>query len=122
LCKHIGLHFFTLGQRKGIGLSGGPYYVIGFHIARNQLIVGKKFAALLKHAELTDCNWLLPQLPSKSFVCHVLPRYHHQPIKAKVIIADQSVKVVFSKKCLITSGQYCVFYDKSACLGAGRIK
>jgi len=48
LGEHPGLHFFTIGQRKGIKLSGGPYFVKGFNLPKNYLIVTKDKRKLFK--------------------------------------------------------------------------
>ena len=60
LGRHKGLHFYTIGQRKGIGLSGGPYFVVDFDQSSNSLIVSSNTKDSSKERFLSDiCNFEL---------------------------------------------------------------
>ncbi len=115
LGKHEGLHFYTIGQRKGIGLSGGPYFVIEKDFKNNILVVSKNKKDLLKKELVAkNINWILrKKLPVS---CDVKIRYKSNFAKAKVFEnpsagSGQSGKIIFQKpEEAITPGQSAVFY------------
>lgn len=123
LGKHNGLWFYTIGQRKGLGFSGGPYYVIKKDFKKNILIISKSEKYLLeKELIAKNVNWILPQkLPINA---DVKIRYKSDFAKAKIIkINNKKIKVVFNKpQKAITSGQSVVFYKKDQLLGGGIIE
>jgi len=116
--RHDGLWFYTIGQRKGIGLSGGPFYVVDKDMKKNVLVISKDKKDLLKK-ELTakDINWISKvKLPLK---VEAKIRYRHK--SAKAVVYDKG-RVVFNKpQRAITSGQSVVFYNKEELLGGGII-
>ncbi len=123
LGKHKGLHFYTIGQRKGIGLSGGPYYVSKKDLDKNELIVSlktKDFAS--KEILLDNCNFLGKiKFPIK---CNVKIRARSEFIKVEIFDVKENgmIKVIFlHPEPSVTPGQYCVFYKNKRCLGNGRI-
>jgi len=120
--KHQGLWFYTIGQRKGIGLSGGPYYVIGKDMKNNNLLVSKNQKDLEKKELVADdVNWIMPQkLPINE---EVKIRYKSNFAKAKIIKHGKGVKIIFQKpQRAITPGQSAVFYKEEELLGGGVIK
>ncbi|MCX6760057.1 MAG: tRNA 2-thiouridine(34) synthase MnmA [Candidatus Nealsonbacteria bacterium] len=115
---HIGLWFYTIGQRKGIGLSGGPFYVIDKDMKKNALIVSKDKKDLLKKELIAkDVNWISNvKLPLK---VEAKIRYRHKSAKA---VITNKFKVIFDKpQRAITPGQSVVFYNKEELLGGGII-
>ncbi len=123
LGEHRGLHFYTTGQRKGLGIPNGPYFVIGRDVEKNELIVSRSQKDLLaKSAVLSPCNFNLGK-PRKGMNVRVKIRSHHKLAKAKLSISKNGkVKIVFEKnQKSITPGQFAVFYDREICLGGGRI-
>jgi tRNA-specific 2-thiouridylase len=118
LGKHNGLFFYTIGQRKGIGLSGGPYYVIKKDFKKNRLVVSTNEKLLLKsEIKLKDIKWINKQeLPLK--------------IKAKIRYGQKEVEAILSKNKVlkfkspqkaITPGQSAVFYKGKELIGGGII-
>lgn len=112
--EHKGLWFYTIGQRKGIGLSGGPYYVIEKNLKTNTLIVSKNKADLEKKELVAkNVNWTSgrsPELP-----CKVMTRIRYNSPLASAIIKKQTrgsgLRVVFTKpQTAVTPGQSVVFY------------
>jgi tRNA-specific 2-thiouridylase len=124
LGRHNGLHFYTIGQRKGIGLSGGPYFVVGTDFVNNLLIVSTDIKDCSKKEILLDnCNFLADfKMP---ILCNVKIRARSELIKAKLYKIDDPgmCKIEFVKlQEGVTPGQYCVFYKGKTCLGNGRIR
>jgi tRNA-specific 2-thiouridylase len=122
LGNHNGLWFYTIGQRKGLEIAQGPWYVAEKDFKKNILIVSKDQKDLLKKELIAkDVNWILPQkLPINA---EVKIRYKSNFAKAKIIkINSKKIKIIFNKpQKAITSGQSVVFYDKNKLLGGGII-
>ncbi len=123
LGEHQGLWFYTIGQRKGIGLSGGPYFVVRKDFKNNNLIVSKNQKDLEnKKLIAKNVNWILPQqLPTSA---EIKIRYKSSLAKAKILAyKNKRVKIVFQKpQKAITSGQSAVFYKGPELLGGGVIE
>lgn len=116
--EHKGLWYYTIGQRKGIGLAGGPYYVLKKDTKKNRLIVTKKEKDLFsKELRFKKANWIFKK-PSFPLKIKAKIRYRHKPSLA-VLRKD---RVVFSKpQRASTPGQSVVFYLKDELLGGGVI-
>ena len=125
LGEHGGLHFYTIGQRKGIGLPGGPYYVLNKDLKKNLLIVTKNERNLYKK-ELTakNVNWISGKKPELPMRMKVKIRYRHQLASAVITKILNSkfyiLKFVQSQRA-ITPGQSVVFYQNQKLLGGGII-
>ncbi|MFA4846076.1 MAG: tRNA 2-thiouridine(34) synthase MnmA [Patescibacteria group bacterium] len=122
---HEGLAFYTIGQRKGLGIGGGePYYVVEKRPATKELVVTSNFHPALFRSELTasQLNWFRkPELPSS---CKARIRYR-QPLQQCVITAmNQSILSVrfHDPVRAVTPGQSIVFYDGEEVLGGGIIE
>jgi tRNA-specific 2-thiouridylase len=123
LGKHRGLWFYTIGQRRGLEIPQGPYYVVNKDFKRNILVVSKNQRDLdKKELVATNVNWVVSQkLPIKA---KVRIRYKSE-LSDALIKADkgESVTVVFDKpQKAITSGQSAVFYRGEELLGGGIIE
>ncbi len=113
LGKHKGLAFYTIGQRKGIKLPGGPFYVLRKDLKRNFLIITKNEKSLYKKELIAEnVNWISGKTPKFPLKAMAKIRYRHKP--ALVVINKQKegrIKVVFAKpQRAITAGQSVVFY------------
>src|SRR5581483_8409040 len=125
LGTHDGIHRFTVGQRKGIGLSGGtsPLYVLQLRTVDQQVVVGPRTS--LEQAALTasGVNWIAaaPQSPVRA---QVQIRHRHQAAPATVrALGDGRARVDFdAPQTAITPGQAVVFYDGDVVLGGGWIE
>ncbi len=125
LGRHNGLPNYTVGQRRGLGLSGAtvPMYVVALEPDSNQLIVGP--AEALGRSELlaTNVNWTMggPVSAGSRIQCQI--RYSGRPIDCRVYPQlGGSVRVVFAEPARgISPGQGAVFYDGPHCLGGGLI-
>lgn len=113
LGEHPGLLFYTIGQRQGVGLAGGPYYVAGFNIRKNQLIVSNKQndpRLYKKELLVKDVSWVLgePKMPLK---CRARIRYRGDLASATVVKKGKNILVKFTRPVrAVTPGQSVVFY------------
>jgi len=123
LSQHQGLHFFTIGQRKGIKLSNGPYFVAGFDKKKNALLVSKNKKDLLKKEIFVyPYHFISEEKTGKPIKAKVQIRYQQKPSLAQIIPEKRKLKIIFSKPVLAPcSGQFAVFYQKDRCLGGGKI-
>lgn len=119
LAGHEGLWLYTVGQRKRIGLSGGPYYVLKKDLKKNILVVTKNKKNLFKkNLRFREANWIQnkPKFPLST---EAKIRSSHQPARA---VIDKSGYLVFKEPQLApTPGQSVAFYKKSEMLGGGVI-
>lgn len=124
LGAHQGLYFYTIGQRKGLNIPNGPYYVQGFDISKNALIVTKNKKDLYKkEAILSPLNFISGKINKKSIKISAKIRYHSKSASANLHLLNKNkAKIIFEKtQKAITPGQFCVFYQKNICLGSGVI-
>lgn len=124
LGKHQGLHFYTIGQRKGIDLSAGPYFVVSKNFRNNTLIVSKNEQDLMaKEAILFPFNLIFGKKLENAVRIQAKIRSQHNPAKARLIpINSEQLKIIFDQpQKAITPGQFVVFYQDNACLGGGKI-
>ena len=124
LGKHNGLYFYTIGQRKGLNLSGGPFYVLDKDIKKNLLVVTKNEKDLYKKELIAkDINWLSGEEPKLPMKIKAKIRYRHEPDSATIKrLGRGRYKVIFSKpQRAVTPGQSAVFYNNQEMLGGGVI-
>ena len=123
--RHNGIHCYTVGQRKGLGVAlGKPAYVTKINSQTNDIYLGDRENALSKEAKVTNISWLGEKSPFESpFYCDVQIRYGHIPSRAKVeFLEDNEAKIVFDKpQFAITPGQSAAFYHERELLGGGWI-
>jgi tRNA-specific 2-thiouridylase len=125
LGTHAGIHRFTVGQRKGLGLASGtgmPMYVLALRPAEHQVVVGPK--ASLERTSLTasGVNWIVEE-PAETLRVTAQIRHRHEAAPATVrSLGDGRAEAVFDESQLaITPGQAVVFYDGDAVVGGGWI-
>ena len=123
LGTHTGLYKYTIGQRKGLGISNDvALYVIGFNKEKNELIVGTEKELYIKEFIVSDVNWLLFDKLEKELIVYVKTRYSSKAYKAKVIPYENNIKVIYDEpKKSITAGQSAVFYIDNIVIGGGKI-
>jgi tRNA-specific 2-thiouridylase len=124
LGRHEGIHRFTIGQRKGLGLSTGvPLYVVNIDAGDASVTVGPRED--LDRATLTASriNWMSGDVPAGPIRAHARIRYRHKDAPATITpLADDRVSVVFDEpQSAITPGQAVVFYDGDIVVGGGWI-
>ena len=123
LGKHTGLYNYTIGQRKGLGISYKvPLFVLGFNSVKNQVIVGEEEDLYKKEIIVTDINLLLEDKINEETEVEVKTRYSSKSAKAKIKQEEDKIRVVFEKpQRAITPGQSAVFYIGDIVLGGGKI-
>ena len=125
LGKHTGLYKYTIGQRKGLGISySEPLFVIGFNKNKNELIVGTENETYKKEMLVKDVNLLLVDELKDKMEVLVKTRYSSKEEKAIIEMTENNViKVIFDNPIQrITPGQSAVFYIDDIVLGGGIIE
>ncbi|MDA8227267.1 MAG: tRNA 2-thiouridine(34) synthase MnmA [Desulfitobacterium hafniense] len=129
LGQHQGLINYTIGQRKGLGVTfGKPMFVIGFNLDRNEVVLGEDPDVYAETLVAADLNWISIEELHEPIKVQAKVRYKAPPAPATVY-PDQiqagkvtRVKVVFdSPQRAITPGQAVVFYDDKIVVGGGKI-
>jgi tRNA-uridine 2-sulfurtransferase len=125
LGQHDGIHNYTIGQRKGIGIAADrPLYVIGIDAGKNQVIVGDRSSAQTPEFTAARVNWVSIAEPKAPIQAEVQIRYRSQPEAATLIpLSAGRVKVLFDEPQLsVTPGQAAVWYQGDLLLGGGVIE
>ena len=121
--RHDGVIHFTVGQRKGLGLSGNeePLFVIALDAANARVVVGPRAALATRTVNVRDINWLTAA--DGSFDCSVKVRSTRPPVPARVTpLSDNAASVeLLTPEESVAPGQACVFYRGSQVLGGGWI-
>jgi tRNA-specific 2-thiouridylase len=128
--EHIGLAFYTIGQRKGIGigglskLSGDAWYVAEKRVASNELVVvqGHDHPLLMKRSlRAEDTSWTSGRPPAQA--SHTAKtRYRQADAACRLTASDTGISVDFdAPQWAVTPGQSVVLYDQEVCLGGGVI-
>ena len=131
--EHIGLAFYTIGQRKGIGLGGrkgadgGAWYVAGKDLEKNELIVvqGHDHPCLLsRRLRAADLAWVSARPPAEGYRCTAKTRYRQKDAPCTVAaVSAAEMELEFDEaQWAVTPGQSAVLYDGDVCLGGGVIR
>ncbi|MCD8317565.1 MAG: tRNA 2-thiouridine(34) synthase MnmA [Paraprevotella sp.] len=131
--KRIGTHkgywFHTIGQRKGLGLGGGPWFVVKKDIGRNILYVSRGYDTLLQYGHgfnLADFHFITDNPWGDAAEVDVTFKTRHQPnfMKGKLFRAEQGYRLESPERIQgIAPGQFGVIYDADSriCIGSGEI-
>jgi tRNA-uridine 2-sulfurtransferase len=120
--RHEGLHRYTVGQRRGLGIAAGrPMYVVALDRAKNRLIVGEDDALHSAAAEARNINWIPFANPPQAVQAMVRIRNRHQPAQAEITpLGEGKARIEFQEpQRAITPGQAAVFYADDLVLGGG---
>lgn len=124
LGRHNGLYYYTIGQRKGLGIAYPvPLYVLGFNKAKNEVIVGPVEDLFSKEIIVKNINLLLMDKIEKSIKVKTKIRYAAKEAEGLLEKIDEdTVKVIFDEPQRgVTPGQSAVFYINDVVLGGGKI-
>ncbi len=127
--KHIGLMYYTIGQRRGLDLGGkrgeeGRWFVVKKDLKDNILYVshGDDGPLYSKSCKVSNLNWI-GNVPPSTFSCGAKFRYRQSEQSVKVTLDGGNASVEFAEpQRAVTEGQYAVFYDEKYCLGGGVIE
>ena len=130
--EHAGLMYYTIGQRKGLGIGGGgesddPWFVIGKDLTTNTLYVGQGYHHENLYADsldATDIHFTSEGKKPSVFTCTAKFRYRQKDTAVTVYLNEDqtTARVEFAEPVrAITPGQAVVFYDGMECLGGGTI-
>lgn len=123
--EHPGFWYFTIGQREGIGLSGGPWYVVKKDTENNVIYIGHqavKEAQATDRIRVTELNWF-NEKPDDGAELRVKLRHGPKEYRCTVQWESETILEVFldEKDPGVAAGQYAVFYAGDYCLGGGVI-
>ncbi len=124
LGTHTGLYNYTIGQRKGLGISySTPLFVLGFNSNKNEVIVGEESELYKKEIVVDDVNLLIYDKIETPLKVTVKTRYSAKMASATIISDSKNrIKIVFDEpQKSITPGQSAVFYIDNIVLGGGKI-
>ena len=124
LGTHEGVHRFTVGQRKGLGLSSAiPLYVVGIDASEKTVTVGPKDALERNTLTASGVNWIAGAAPQAGTRVTAQIRYRHREAPASIDPLDGSrVRVTFDQpQTAVAPGQAVVMYDRDGVVGGGWI-
>ena len=120
---HAGIHNFTVGQRKGLGVAtGSPLYVIELRGDKRQVVVGADDDLRSRTLRAHRLNWIAFETAKHPIRIKAKIRHRHEPADAEVRVAGDQALVAFDDaQRAITPGQAVVFYDGDVVVGGGWI-
>ncbi|MEW5762401.1 MAG: tRNA 2-thiouridine(34) synthase MnmA [Bacillota bacterium] len=124
LGRHRGLAFYTVGQRRGLGIAAGePLYVVALDPVRNAVVVGPERALYREALVAGELNWIAFDALQAPLQVQARIRYRHREAPATVAPRDEGRVLVrfFTPQRAITPGQAAVFYDGDLVVGGGTI-
>jgi tRNA-specific 2-thiouridylase len=125
LGQHTGIHHYTVGQRRGLGIAAPePLYVLALDAVNNRVIVGSREEALSAGCHVHRLNWVSIPPPTTPVQAQVQIRYQAPAVDCWVIPTDtDQVQVTFATPQFgVTPGQAAVFYQNDVLLGGGIIQ
>ena len=124
LGRHGGVHRFTVGQRKGLGVSGrAPFYVLKIEAESGQVTVGPREALEQTSLTASGVNWVASDAPSSWLPVSAQIRHRHRPAAGRVrAIEHDRAELIFGEpQAAVAPGQAVVFYDDDLVVGGGWI-
>lgn len=125
LAPHDGVHHFTVGQRRGLGLGGGPpRYVLKVLPSTGDVVVGPEPGLYTKALHATDVRWIGTDTPRAPFEADLQIRHHHAPARARIELDTKGgfVAHFLEPQRAVARGQAAVVYDGDRVIGGGVIE
>ncbi len=125
LGKHTGIHHYTIGQRRGLGIAAPePLYVVKLDAVMNRVVVGDRHAGGRLECTVSRMNWVSIAEPTAPIGAEVKIRYRSKSVPAKIIpLGDSRIKIMFEEHQFgVTPGQAAVLYNGEMVLGGGIIE
>ena len=121
LGKHLGYWYYTLGQRKDIRLSGGPWFVVKKDIEKNIIYISKVYheSYVRNEFEVSNYNWISKE-PTKEQLANLKVKVRHGETLYDCELNENKVKISGSDQAF-APGQFSVFYSNETCLGCATI-
>ncbi len=122
--RHEGIHRCTVGQRRGLGLSGGPpLYVVRIDAEQNRVVVGSREEAMAPGCVIEDARWISGHPPPPHQAYAVSVRYQHGPVPATIGLGDDDRCIIRFKEPQfgVAPGQAAVVYCADEVMGGGWI-
>lgn len=122
--QHTGIHRYTVGQRRGIGIAGErPLYVLSIDGQKNRITVGEQDELLSRGFTAVGVNWIAFDDPTTPLRAHVRIRYRHAEAPAAITpLENNRAQVIFDEpQRAITPGQATIFYSQDEVIGGGWI-
>ena len=125
--EHVGLTFYTIGQRKGLGIGGAgePWFVAGKNLPKNELLVvqGHDHELLYTRSlQMNQLSWTLPEKPREGrYTCKTRYRMTDAACTLRYLSDDMAELQFDEPQWAVTHGQSAVLYDGEVCLGGGII-
>lgn len=127
--RHVGVLYYTIGQRKGLGIGGslGPWFVIGKDVHKNILYVANgddKEWLISDSCIVSGINWIAHDKPIGEYACTAKFRYRQSDHPITLRFIDETTAFLSYEQGVsaVTSGQEAVFYHEEICLGGGVIE
>jgi len=125
LGQHQGVHHYTIGQRKGLGIAAPePLYVIELDAVNNKVVVGDRTSGGRAECTVSHLNWLTIDPPTTPILAEVQVRYRSEAAPVTIVpLEGDRVRLIFPEPQFgITPGQAAVFYRGDLLLGGGLIE
>lgn len=128
LGEHEGFWFYTIGQRQGLKLPGGPWYVVSKDFNRNIVYISKNYHDSEKKRnsfKVSTFNWISGKKPDTNTILHVKIRHGEHKYNCSLVFESKNnahaLVVLNENDQGIAAGQFAAFYNNNICLGSGII-
>jgi len=124
LGTHKGYMYYTIGQRRGLGISApDPLYVIQTDPQTNEVVIGSREESLRSGCSVGKLHWIEGKPEAGIKIVHVRIRYNQEKIEARISIENDTAELEFiTRRDVVTPGQAAVFYDGEIVVGGGWIE
>ena len=125
LGTHKGITHYTLGQRRGLGLSlKEPFYVCRLDVEKNEVVLSREEGLFHRTFLVEDINWISGEAPAETIIAKAKVRYRQAEKEASITpLSGTTAEITFTEpERAITPGQSAVFYENDTVLGGGIIR